>query len=140
MSSVGWALVTNGKTDDDNDDIISENPESGENDLCSSDLRGLFGVSDAPSCHLRVTHLMCSLLPLKNQQGSLIREEETVQVHGAESKYPTLQLALPIGQPQELLFIYVQKQMFVLILVDNEKLSTVFHSLYKKAQKLILLS
>lgn len=38
LSSVGWALVTNWKTDDDNDDIISENPESGENDLCSSDL------------------------------------------------------------------------------------------------------
>lgn len=38
LSSVGWALVTNWKTDDDDYDIISENPESGENDLCSSDL------------------------------------------------------------------------------------------------------
>lgn len=91
LSSEGWALVSNRKTDDDNDDIISGNPESCENDLCSSDSRGLFGVSDAPSCHLKVTHLMCLLLTLKNKQGSLIGEEEAVQVHRAEAKYLTLQ-------------------------------------------------
>ena len=63
-------------------------------------------------------------------------------VHRAEPKYPTLQLALPIGQPQQLFYLYtVQKQMFVdnLMLVDNQKLSSVFHNLYKKVQEWILL-
>lgn len=37
-----------------------------------------------------------------------------------------------MDQPQELFYLYtVQKQMFILMLVDNEELSGVFHALYK---------
>ena len=65
--------------------------------------------------------------------------KEKVQVHRAEPKYPTVQLALPMDQAQELFYLYaVQKQIFILTLVDNEELS-VFHALYKKAQKWMLL-
>lgn len=39
-----------------------------------------------------------------------------------------------MDQLQELFYLYtVQKQMFILTLVDNEELSRVFHALYKKA-------
>lgn len=39
-----------------------------------------------------------------------------------------------MDQLQELFYLYtVQKQMFILTLVDNEELSGVFHALYKKA-------
>lgn len=61
-----------------------------------------------------------------------------MHVHRAETKYSTLQLAAPIGQLQELFYFYnVQKQMFTLVLVDYEELS-VFHAVYKKVQKWIL--
>lgn len=52
MPSAGCVLVTSQNTDDndgnDNDNIISENLESGGQDLCSSDLQGCLGVLDPP--------------------------------------------------------------------------------------------
>lgn len=70
--------------------------------------------------------------PSKGPLGQHYSGEEKVQVHRAEPKHPTVQLALPMDQPQELFYLYtVQKQMFILMLVDNEELSGVFHALYK---------
>lgn len=82
MPSAGCVLVTSQNTDDndgnDNDNIISENLESGGHDLCSSDLQGCLGVLDPPRCPLKATHLVYSFLPLKDHQGSLTGGEERV--------------------------------------------------------------
>lgn len=63
--------------------------------------------------------------------------EETEQVSQAEQKYPTLQLALPMYQPLESFNLHTaHKQMFILLFMDNEEFSEVFH--YTKTQKWIL--
>lgn len=56
---MGWTLVTTQSTDDDyddNDNIISENPKSCGNDLCSRGLQGCLGVPDPPAATSHQSH------------------------------------------------------------------------------------
>lgn len=78
--------------------------------------------------------------PPEGPLGQPERGEETAQFSQAEQKYPALQLALPMYQPLEFFYLHIaHKQMFILMFMDNEEFSDVFHALYKKTQKWILL-
>lgn len=141
MPSAGRTLVTTQSTGDDhdndyedNDNIIPENPRSGGNDSCSSGLQGCLGVPDPPAATSPQSHSSNVPPSPDGPQGQPDRGEKTAQVRQAEQKYPTLQLALPMYQPLEFFYLHpAHKQMFILMFMDNEQFSDVFHALYKKA-------